>query len=130
MASLRLLGDPSQLTRLIKSDALQIEGDLQLAQQYANFLQQLNPDWQGALAGYVGDAATHKLVRLLQQLQSYCSLKWQQLQQSKMELVQDELKLTPVRAEYELFSQDLSKLTGRVELLRRQLQQVQESECV
>jgi len=130
LASLRLLGDPSQLTRLIKSDALQIEGDLQLAQQYANFLQQLNPDWQGALAGYLGDAATHKLVRVIQQLQSYCSLKWQQLQQSQVELVQDELKLTPVRAEYELFSQDLSKLTGRVELLRRQLQQVQESECV
>lgn len=130
LASLRLLGDPSQLTRLIKADALQIEGDLQLAQQYANFLQQLNPDWQGALASYLGDATTHKLVRALQQLQSYCKLKWQQLQQTQLEFVQDELMLSPVRAEYELFSQDLSRLTGRVELLRRKLQQVQESECV
>lgn len=129
LASLRLLADPSQLTRLIKADALQIDGDLQVAQQFAQFLQQLDPDWQTALAGYLGDAAAHRLLRTLRQLSCYCQQKWQQLQQGQLEFVQDELQLTPARIEYDVFNQELSALQGRIELLRRQLQQLQELQC-
>lgn len=130
LASLRLLGDPSQLTRLIKADALQIDGDLQVAQQFAQFIQQLDPDWQSALASYLGDATTHRLLKVLRQLTAYCQQKWLLLQLSQLEFVQDELHLTPVRSEYDIFNQDLSALQGRVELLRRQLQQLQEPQCV
>ncbi len=129
LASLRQLRDPSQLTRLIKADALQIDGDLQLAQQYASFFQQLDLDWQTELARYLGDAPSHKLLQTLSQLNSYCSQKWQLLQQTQLELVQDELQLVPVRAEYELFTQQLSQLQGQVEQVRRKIQQLQESRC-
>lgn len=130
LASLRLLRDPSQLTRLIKTDALQIEGDLQVAQQYANFFQQLEPDWQSAMATYLGDALTHKVVITLEQARAYLQQKLSLIQQSQLELLQDELQLAPPRAEVEQFQSELNQLQTRLENLRRQLQQLQESQCV
>jgi len=126
ISTLKQLRDPSQLTRLIKTDALQIEGDLQVAQLFSQFIQQLNPDWQSALAQYIGDAQTYKLSSTLQQLQQYLQFKAKQLAQLHVELAQDELLLTPSRQETEQFSQQLSELEARVELLRRQLNKLQE----
>ena len=117
LASLRLLRDASQLTRLIKADALQIEGDIQVAQQYSYFLQRLNPDWQEALAGYVGDAMAHKIGLSIGQLQHYIQQKASLLDQSFTMLAQDELRLSPTSIELQQFSQDVSELSARVDRL-------------
>ncbi len=114
LASLRQLRDVSQLTRLIKADAVQIEGDIQVAQQYSYFLQSLNPDWQEALSGYVGDAMAHKIGVSIRQLQQYLSAKARLLDQSATMLAQDELLLTPNSLELEQFSQQVSELSARV----------------
>lgn len=127
IASLRLLRDPSQLTRLIKADALQIDGDIQVAQQFSSFFAQLNPDWQEALSGYIGDGAAHKLALSLKQLQHYISAKSNAVQQMSIELAQDELKLSPVPVEMAEFSDAVSKLSARVDVLQQQLQKFQES---
>ena len=126
MASLRLLRDPSQLTRLIKADALQIDGDIQVAQQYSGFFQQLDPDWQQSLSRYIGDAGAHKVGHSLTQLQQYLSAKGQALQQMTTELAQDELKLSPGKTEMALFSQAVSELAAQVDVFQQQLLAVQE----
>tara|TARA_Y100001963_G_C6789897_1_gene454869 strand:+ start:1166 stop:1774 length:609 start_codon:yes stop_codon:yes gene_type:complete len=127
LASLRLLRDPSQLTRLIKADALQIDGDIQVAQQYSHFFQQLSPDWQQALSGYVGDAPAHKIARSLQQAHAYFSNKAEALSQMSTELAQDELKVSPAPAELAQFSDAVSQLSARVDKLQQQLNALQES---
>lgn len=126
LASLRLLRDPSQLTRLIKADALQIDGDIQVAQQYSYFFQNLSPDWQQNLSGYVGDALAHKIALSLSQLQRYISNRVSLLQQTGTELAQDELQLTPTATEMLQFSDAVSKLAARVELLQQQIANTQE----
>jgi ubiquinone biosynthesis accessory factor UbiJ len=130
VASLRLLRDPSQLTRLIKTDALQIDGDIQVAQQYSHFFAQLDPDWQQSLSVYVGDGAAHKISHSLTQLQRYLSEKTAQLQQHAAELAQDELKLAPTAPELAQFSDAVSQLAASVEVLQQRLQAIQESACV
>ena len=127
LASLRLLRDPSQLTRLIKADALHIDGDIQVAQQYSHFFQQLNPDWQQALSGYVGDAPAHKIARSLQQAHAYFSNKAEALGQMSTELAQDELNISPAPAELAQFSDAVSQLSARVDKLQQQLNALQES---
>lgn len=127
MASLRLLRDPSQLTRLIKADSLQIDGDIQVAQQYSHFFQQLNPDWQQRLSLYVGDAATHKISQSLLQWQHYLSQKSQALAQMGGELLQDELRVSPDKAELAQFSRDVSDLAARTDVLQQQLAACRES---
>lgn len=126
ISTLKQLRDPSQLTRLIKSDALQIDGDLHVAQLFSQFVQQLNPDWQQALSRYVGDALAYKISSTLAQLQQYIKLKSAQLAQVQLELAQDELMLAPSRLETDQFHQELNALQARVELLRRQLSKLQE----
>lgn len=117
VASLRQLRDASQLTRLIKADALQIEGDIQVAQQYSYFLQSLNPDWQEALSGYVGDSMAHKMSVSIGQLQNYLQQKTHLLEQSVTMLAQDELMLSPTSIELQQFSQDVSELSARIDRL-------------
>lgn len=126
LASLRQLRDASQLTRLIKADALQIDGDIQVAQQYSYFLQSLNPDWQEALSGYVGDAMAHKIALIIGQLQQYMQQKAGLLEQSFTMLAQDELLLTPGSLELQQFSQDVSEISARVDRLLARLPGVKE----
>tara|TARA_R110002126_G_scaffold43555_14_gene124901 strand:- start:1476 stop:2084 length:609 start_codon:yes stop_codon:yes gene_type:complete len=126
LASLRQLRDASQLTRLIKADALQIEGDIHVAQQYSYFLQSLDPDWQEALSGYVGDAMAHKIAISFRQLQQYLSNKAALLDNTATMLAQDELLLTPTSLELQQFSQQVSELNARVARLAASLPGVKE----
>ena len=107
LATLQKLNDPSLLTRLIKQDKLQIEGDLQVAQQFSFLLQQLNPDWEQQLSGWLGDALAHKVATAIKQLQLYIQTQLQQLEQASVELAQDELALSPTQAEMNQFSRCL-----------------------
>lgn len=127
LASVRLLRDPSQLTRLIKADALQIDGDIQVAQQYSRFFAELDPDWQQSLSTYIGDAPAHKISRSLQQLQRYLHEKASLLQQHTVQLAQDELALTPTALEMSEFSHAVSQLAAKVEVVQQQLNNLQES---
>ena len=127
LSSLRQLRDPSQLTRLIKADALQIDGDLQVAQQFSGFFQQLTPDWQEALSSYIGDAAAHKVALSLQQIQQYLNIKLAAMQQMGTELAQDELLLTPTALEMTQFSDAVSQLAARVDILQQKLRSFEDT---
>lgn len=121
ISALQQLSDPSQLTRLIREDKLRIDGDLQTLQQFSQFFQQLQPDWQEHLSAYIGDAAAHRVAGIIQLLEQHIRQYLQQSEQTFRELAQDELRLTPVAAEVQQFSQDVSTLARRTELLQRQL---------
>lgn len=121
ISALQQLSDPSQLTRLIREDKLRIDGDLQTLQQFSQFFQQLQPDWQERLSAYIGDAAAHRVANLIKLLHNHIRQYLQQSELTVRELAQDELRLTPVHAEVQQFSQDVSALAGRTELLQRQL---------
>ena len=69
LSAIEQLSDPSQLTRLIRENKLQIDGDLQVLQQFSQFFQQLRPDWQEKLSSWIGDAAAHKAANAIQGLQ-------------------------------------------------------------
>jgi ubiquinone biosynthesis protein UbiJ len=120
-SALQQLSDPSQLTRLIRENKLQIDGDLQTLQQFSQFFQQLNPDWQEKLSTLLGDVVAHKTARAIVALQQGIRNYLQQADQTIQELAQDELRLTPVAAEVQQFSREVSTLAGRTELLQRQL---------
>jgi ubiquinone biosynthesis accessory factor UbiJ len=126
LASLKQLRDPSQLTRLIKADALQIDGDIHIAQQFSRFFEQLDPDWTQALSVYVGDAAAHRIANIIKQVQHYITEQSRHLQLLTTELAQDELMLSPTAIELALFSQHVSELSARLALLQQQLNKYQE----
>ncbi|WP_018984699.1 ubiquinone biosynthesis accessory factor UbiJ [Salinimonas chungwhensis] len=54
------LTQTSQITRLIRADKLQLQGELSIAQQTAALFQQLDIDWEEQLARYTGDVPAHE----------------------------------------------------------------------
>lgn len=121
LASLQQLTDPAQLTRLIRADELQIDGDLATLQKFSQFFSALEPDWQEYLSGYLGDAPTHQISRVLQHFSSQLRQKLQSHADTLTELCQDELELTPAPAAVTQFSQQVSALAGRTDLLAQKI---------
>jgi ubiquinone biosynthesis protein UbiJ len=121
IGSLSQLTDPAQLTRLIRADELQIDGDLATLQRFSHFFSALEPDWQEYLSGYLGDAPTHQITRMLQHLTRQLRQKLANYDATFTELSQDELQLTPAPAAVAEFSQQVSALSGRTEVLAQQI---------
>jgi len=121
IGSLSQLTDPAQLTRLIRADELQIDGDLATLQRFSHFFSALEPDWQEYLSGYLGDAPTHQITRMLQHLTRQLRQKLANYDATFTELSQDELQLTPSPAAVAEFSQQVSTLAGRTEVLAQQI---------
>lgn len=121
IGSLSQLTDPAQLTRLIRADELQIDGDLATLQRFSHFFSALEPDWQEYLSGYLGDAPTHQITRMLQHLTRQLRQKLANYDATFTELSQDELQLTPAPTAVAEFSQQVSALSGRTEVLAQQI---------
>lgn len=121
IGSLSQLTDPAQLTRLIRADELQIDGDLATLQRFSHFFSALEPDWQEYLSGYLGDAPTHQITRMLQHLTRQLRQKIANYDATFTELSQDELQLTPAPTAVAEFSQQVSALSGRTEVLAQQI---------
>ncbi|RDV24166.1 hypothetical protein DXV75_15165 [Alteromonas aestuariivivens] len=58
------LSQTSQLTRLIQQGALQVDGELQIAQHASNLFQSLDIDWEEQLSRYTGDVVAHQTFAL------------------------------------------------------------------
>lgn len=61
--SIKELQDPSRITQLIKQDKLDVEGDIQLAQDFSALIKQLDIDWEEHLSRYFGDVFAHQAVK-------------------------------------------------------------------
>ena len=118
------LKKPENVTQLIRSGKLTLEGDLHLAQSYSKAFSQLNIDWADNLSAYFGDGPAYTLVAFIKN----CTEKSkQQLSVSQLtftSLLQDELKVSIHPLEAQLFKQqcralqqELSQLEQRVNKL-------------
>lgn len=122
IGSLQQLTDPAQLTRLIRADALQIDGDLATLQKFSHFFSALEPDWQTYLSTLIGDAPAHQVARILMHLSAELRATLQQYDATFTELCQDEILIAPHPAAVAQFSQDVSTLAGRTALLQQKVE--------
>lgn len=59
--TLEALQDTSQITKLIQSNDLKLEGDLKVAQGFADLIKNIEIDWEDQLSKYTGDVAAHSI---------------------------------------------------------------------
>ncbi|MCV5224257.1 SCP2 sterol-binding domain-containing protein, partial [Escherichia coli] len=57
------LRDQANITRLIKQDKLELEGDIQLAQKFSQLMTDCKPDIEEWLSRVTGDVVAHTLVQ-------------------------------------------------------------------
>ncbi|WP_404400467.1 SCP2 sterol-binding domain-containing protein [Idiomarina seosinensis] len=115
------LKDTANLTRLIKADQLDIEGDPVLAQNLVNLLRHLDIDWEAELARKIGDAPAHWLSQLWRRSRENFKASHDSRQRWLTGVITEEKKLLPARAEFELHKQQLQQLRADLEKLERRL---------
>ena len=113
-----------QLTDLIRNDKLDIQGDLKVAQRFADIAQSLDIDWQSELAKRIGDIPAYKLGQLGRKIVDKLNFARQQIQADASEWLVHEKRLIVTSTELSSFSHDvdvieqqLPKLSQRIENL-------------
>ena len=113
-----------QLTNLIRNDKLDIQGDLKVAQRFADIAQTLDIDWQSELAKRIGDIPTYKLGQLGQQLLKKLSFATQQIQADAGEWLVHEKRIIVTAAELSYFSRDVKHTAQQVSTLSHRLDEL------
>lgn len=115
------LQDNHQLTNLIKSGQLEVDGDIKLVQQFAQLLTEMDIDWEEHLSTKVGDLLAHKMVYLAKQAKSNALLQGNKLHNQLTEVITEELKLAPGPLEVAYFCDQVSDIEKQVIALEKKL---------
>lgn len=114
---LKQLQDPSQITPLIRSGQLALEGDIHIAQQFASLLKETDINWEEHLSRFFGDGMSHRIVTTAHKVLDSFIAGIKTTERVVTEFVQDEAQLSPHPIEAQTFSDDVSALSARVDKL-------------
>lgn len=133
-ADTTLRGTPLGLARLglgedsfgsVFKGAVQIEGDIELGQQFKRALDGMQFDWEEWLSRLVGDAAAHRAGHATRGTSRWVEQTREALGRNAAEYLQEELRLLPTRAELEAWlhevdtaRDDCARLEARIARLQ------------
>jgi ubiquinone biosynthesis protein UbiJ len=121
LAVLPELREAANITRLIKADMLDIEGDPMLAQALSKLFADLDIDWPEQLAMRLGDVPAQLLVQTWQRSRQWLQQQRNDHRQWLRDALIEEQQLLPSAAEFSLFRSDVQALRARIDRLERQL---------
>lgn len=121
ISTLISLSDNQALTELIKQDKLDIQGDIKVAQQVADFAENLKIDWESEIASQIGDIPTHKLKQLGDKLFAKAKFAQQQISADSSEWVLHEAKLVANGSEITHFCQQVTKASEHLQTLEARI---------
>lgn len=110
LSALQELKDNHQLTHLIKTEQLEVEGDIQLVQQFAQLLTEMDIDWEEVLSSKIGDVLAHKICYHLKKSHKCINQEIAKLQDHSAQFVIEELKLAPGPLQVAYFCEQVSDL--------------------
>jgi len=120
------LRDISKLTQLIKTDRLQLEGDIQLAQQFSQLVSRLDIDWEEQLARYSGDVMAHEVFRIGRNLFDRVDSLRRSLETTVSEALREEKKLAANEPQVERFISDVAQLKSDTMRLEQKLKKLEQ----
>jgi ubiquinone biosynthesis protein UbiJ len=117
LKTLKKLSANESLTQLIKQDELDVQGDIKVAQHFAQIAQAFDIDWQSELAKHLGDVPTHKLLQLGKQVSQSLSAKSKQIEADISEYVVHEQRLVVTNSQITDFNQQVDELAQATDSL-------------
>lgn len=121
IAVLPELRDTANITRLIKADALDIDGDPLLAQQFSRLFVELDIDWQEQLAQRFGDVPAHFLSQAFARSRSWLEQVLDDQKHWVRDVLIEEKQLLVSATEFETFKQHVQQLRATVDRLEREI---------
>jgi ubiquinone biosynthesis protein UbiJ len=124
VSALNQLQDSHQLTRLIKSDQLEVEGDIQLVQQFAKLLTEMDIDWEEHLSHKVGDVIAHKLCYHSKHFFEGVLKSAKKMERQTALYVTEEAKLAPSKLEVAYFCEQVESLEAQLKTLQLKIDNI------
>lgn len=131
-ADLLIRGLPHQLLGLLRTKptsideltrtGVKIEGDYQLAQRVAEIANQLQPDWEEALAALVGDEIAHRAGVTAREFSSYGKRLRRSVTETLGDFFKYELDLAAGREEVTQLYSEIDQLKAEIEKLKQDRQ--------
>jgi len=112
------LREQSNITQLIKQDKLILEGDIQLAQKFAQLMTDCKPDIEEWLSRVTGDVVAHTLIQGLKNVGGFVSKQANKHQNHVAQVLTEEWKIAPAPLEIAHFCDqvdDVKSATARLE---------------
>lgn len=116
------LQDNHQLTHLIKSGQLEVDGDIKTVQKFAQLLTEMDIDWEEHLSTKVGDLLAHKIVYIAKKSTKTLSKLSNKAQKQLAEIITEELKLAPGPLQVAHFCDQVSEIEEQVATLEKKLE--------
>ncbi len=126
ISTLKKLKAEQQITQLIKAGELDVEGDIKVAQQFANIAQQIDIDWQSELAKHLGDVPTHQLNQFGNKITKKIKYTNKQLAADVTEYLVHEKKLVVTKGQISQFSRSVDVVQQQVDDLAERMAKLAE----
>ncbi|SIR63199.1 ubiquinone biosynthesis protein UbiJ [Aeromonas sp. RU39B] len=126
LSALGLLREPSALTRYIREERLDIEGDPQLVQAFASLFGELAIDWEEQLSRYTGDVLAHSLFAAGRRIHSLVGRELCRSRQQLAEYLTEEIRLAPGPLEVASFNDDVAELAEQLKATELRLARLEQ----
>ena len=113
-----------QITELIKQEKLDVQGDIKVAQLFANIAESLEIDWQSEIAKHIGDIPTYKLSQFGKNLAKKFNFATQQIQADASEWLVHEKRLVVTSSQEHDFSRQVSDIARQVDIISERIQKI------
>ncbi|GAB2653637.1 ubiquinone biosynthesis accessory factor UbiJ [Vibrio panuliri] len=120
------LREQANITKLIKQDKLTLEGDIQLAQKFAQLMTDCKPDIEEWLSRATGDVVAHSLVKGATQVGQFMKSQAIKRQNQLGQVITEEWKLTPAPLEVAYFCDQVDDVKSHASRLEARLNQLLE----
>ncbi|MBJ6136789.1 SCP2 domain-containing protein [Marinobacter litoralis] len=107
--------------RVFADERLQVTGDTALAHQLQRAMDQLQPDWEAAMARHIGDVPAHLLGKSIRNAVQWSQNAFHTMNANVEEYLHEESRALPGRRELEATFQDIDELNLQVERLEARL---------
>jgi len=130
--ALELVGRPLAFAALATGDdqvfsqnRIRVVGDMALAHQFQRAIDQLDPDWEAAIAEYLGDVPAHFVGQRLRGAAKWSQQAFRSLNANVEEYIHEESRSLPGRRELEATFEDIDQLSLRAERLDARIRQLE-----
>ncbi|MCU8465680.1 SCP2 domain-containing protein [Vibrio vulnificus] len=124
LAVLPDLKERANITKLIKQDKLLLEGDIQLAQKFAQLISDAKPDVEEWVSRVTGDVVAHSLAQGVKNVGGFVGRQAKKQQHHLAQVITEEWRLAPGPLEVAYFcdqvddaKSDLARLEARLQKL-------------
>ncbi|NMT62331.1 ubiquinone biosynthesis accessory factor UbiJ [Marinobacter orientalis] len=132
--ALMLTGRPMAFAALATGDdrvftegRIQVTGDTALAHQFQRAIDQLDPDWEAAMAAYTGDVPAHFIGQRVRGALAWSRQAFRSLNANIEEYIHEESQSLPGRRELEATFTDIDRLNLQTERLEARIERLEKT---